>query len=310
MANETDPLINRLSGSDPQNLFEYILRQKIYDSRFWKETCFGMDVADVLEQATKLTFVGPLPGQILALLLKLLQLHPEHDIIQKGFIEQEKFKYVRFLGCVYVRMTSRPVEIYETLESVYSDYRKIRVWEPPMWKISRFDELLHEILKGQSTNALGIALPRLVPRSALQEEGYLPEGRRPTALPLDESHENPMIEYLKGLALGQSALAKSALVRRNIALPEPPVETATAATAANNDDDHVAEQISNEELQKKQDKKKKKKKRKGERNYDNLFKSSSKKKRKEEAPKKEKVDEHSEEYWNEQRAKLGLGKLK
>ena len=52
MANRTDPLAAQLSGQDPQNLIEYITRQKIYDSRYWKETCFGLSVVDVLEKAT------------------------------------------------------------------------------------------------------------------------------------------------------------------------------------------------------------------------------------------------------------------
>jgi hypothetical protein len=66
MANASDPLANSLSGSDPQNLLEYITRQKIYDSRYWKEECFGLTVADVLEKAAKqLPCIGGLPTKCL-----------------------------------------------------------------------------------------------------------------------------------------------------------------------------------------------------------------------------------------------------
>jgi len=41
MANVTDPLARSVHGKDPQNLIEYITRQKIYDSLYWKEECFG-----------------------------------------------------------------------------------------------------------------------------------------------------------------------------------------------------------------------------------------------------------------------------
>jgi len=86
MANVTDPLVNQLSGSDPQNLLEYITRQKIYDSRFWKEECFGLTVADVLEKCTHIKTIGTLPCHYLALTLKLLQLHPEHELIRSAFV--------------------------------------------------------------------------------------------------------------------------------------------------------------------------------------------------------------------------------
>jgi pre-mRNA-splicing factor 38A len=54
MANVTDPLAGAVHGTDPQNLMEYITRQRIYDCRYWKEECFGLTAADVLEKATHL----------------------------------------------------------------------------------------------------------------------------------------------------------------------------------------------------------------------------------------------------------------
>jgi pre-mRNA-splicing factor 38A len=191
MANVTDPLVNQLSGSDPQNLMEYILRQRIYDSRYWKEECFGLTVADVLEKATHIQTLGTFPCRCLALILKLLQLHPEHEIVASTFVRQSSdFKYVRAIGCVYIRMTSRPVEIYETLEPIYADYRKLRVYKTPYWHVTTMDQFIHELLSSSSSgNALGIALPRLPARRVLVEAGYLNEAR-PTALQQQLADEN------------------------------------------------------------------------------------------------------------------------
>jgi len=59
MANLTDPLARSLHGTNPQNLIEYITRQKIYDSHFWKDECFGLTAADATEKAaTRISCIG------------------------------------------------------------------------------------------------------------------------------------------------------------------------------------------------------------------------------------------------------------
>ena len=47
MANVTDPLAKAIHGTNPQNLIEYITRQRIYDSQYWKEECFGLTAEGV-----------------------------------------------------------------------------------------------------------------------------------------------------------------------------------------------------------------------------------------------------------------------
>jgi pre-mRNA-splicing factor 38A len=179
MANVTDPLIAQISGSDPQNLMEYITRQKIYDSRYWKEECFGLTVTNVLEKAAALQCLGTFPHTAcLALLLKLLQLHPEHALIHSAFIAAPSttFKYARALGSLYIRLTSRPVEIYTALEPLYADFRKLRVYNSG-WSIVTMDEWIHSLLHVPSftktSTVLGLTLPRLATRRNLQDNGYL-----------------------------------------------------------------------------------------------------------------------------------------
>jgi pre-mRNA-splicing factor 38A len=190
MANRSDPLINSVSGSDPQNCLEYITRQRIYDSRYWKEVCFGLTISDVLEKSIQqLQCVGTVPYMtFISLLLKLLQLNAEYDIIYNAFIDQDKFKYTTILGCVYIRLICRPIEIYTSLEPYYNDYRTIRVYDGGIvsgnitkpFTTTTIDQIIHQLLT--STHIFGITLPRLPLRRTLYDSNYLPTIRRPTAL--------------------------------------------------------------------------------------------------------------------------------
>ncbi|VEU41394.1 unnamed protein product [Pseudo-nitzschia multistriata] len=201
MANVTDPLIKSIQGSDPQNLMEYITRQKIYDSRFWKEQCFGLTVADVMERAVEtLTCVGGTysgmgkPTKFLSLVLKLLQLQPDYELI-RTFLEQTHFKYLRALGAFYLRLTGRPQDIYELLDPLYADYSKLKYRGVNEWKLVHLDEFVDELL----TNSFccGIAMPRLPARETLQEAGYLEEGPRRTALHDALTRAGGIKEYLR-----------------------------------------------------------------------------------------------------------------
>ena len=201
MANVTDPLIKSVQGSDPQNLMEYITRQKIYDSRFWKEECFGLSAADVMEQAAKsLTCVGGTfsgmgkPTKFMALTLKLLQLQPDKSVV-RAFLEQDHFKYLRVLGAFYLRLTGRPQEIYELLDPLYADYSKLKYRDVNEWKLMHLDEFIDDLLT--KPICCGIAMPRLPIRATLQEAGYLEEGPRRTALHEDLIDAGGMKEYLK-----------------------------------------------------------------------------------------------------------------
>eukprot|EP00531_Pseudo-nitzschia_arenysensis_P015999 CAMPEP_0116124534 /NCGR_PEP_ID=MMETSP0329-20121206/5329_1 /TAXON_ID=697910 /ORGANISM="Pseudo-nitzschia arenysensis, Strain B593" /LENGTH=361 /DNA_ID=CAMNT_0003618515 /DNA_START=5 /DNA_END=1090 /DNA_ORIENTATION=- len=201
MANVTDPLIKSVQGSDPQNLMEYITRQKIYDSRFWKEECFGLTAADVMERAAKvLTCVGGTysgmgkPSKFLALTLKLLQLQPDLSVVQ-AFLEQDHFKYLKVLGAFYLRLTGRPQEIYELLDPLYADYSKLKYRDVNEWKLIHVDEFVDDLLT--KNNCCGIAMPRLPRRETLQEAGYLEDGPRLTALQDKLLQAGGIKEYLQ-----------------------------------------------------------------------------------------------------------------
>jgi hypothetical protein len=333
MANLTDPLANAVHGTDPQSLMEYITRQKIYDSRYWKEECFGLSAVNVLEKATKLQCVGASfggnsqPTKFLSLLLKLLQIQPDQAIIGE-FLQNEDFKYVRVLGAFYKRLSARPADIYEALEPLLTDYRKLRYRDMYEWRLQHVDEFVHALLT--ESRVCGISLPRLPARKLLQDEGYLDEYRSPIVLEPGQT----LHDYLKAKADCGSAAAKVVweermarglvTAMRGDERHGGPITMGVNGTNCEEEDHHhhphrhqqrhpeaVPNKRTRDDDQLDRVKAKKRQHRVGDRNYGMLFKASSQT-RKEVEPgvSSSKVEEHSDEYWNEQRAKLGLAPLK
>jgi pre-mRNA-splicing factor 38A len=197
MANVTDPLARPIHGTNPQNLIEYITRQRIYDSQYWKEQLFGCTAADVAEKAAlQLQAIGgsyggnAKPTRFLCLVLKMLQIQPDDDIIDE-LINNENFKYVRALGAFYLRLTGRPADIYEKLEPLYNDYRKLKYRNPTDWTLLHMDQFIDRLLT--EDRVCGIALPRLPKRGILLDAGYLDGPRRSAVKVLldlpDQQHE-------------------------------------------------------------------------------------------------------------------------
>lgn len=339
MANVTDPLLRSIHGTDPQNLLEYIIRQKIYDSRYWKEECFGLTVVDVLEKAaTSLTCVGGTmgpnqqPTKFLCLTLKLLQLQPETATILTDFIQQEHFKYVRVLGCFYLRLTGRPAEIYQALEPLYGDSSKLRLRETQEWNLTFIDQVVHELLT--KPYFVGITLPRLPARATLEQEGYIDEGPRPTSLEAKIQEAGGLEELLRYKALVQ--MSPPALILWEERNNKSENESYGSKNGARDVDDgsvvHITttedsitnnqkRKINGEEAQgsssrkrEKKEKKEKQAKAKQDRGYGSLFTSKASRQDKKQvdsaiSTQPKDTEEGSEKYWNEQRAKLGLKPL-
>lgn len=357
MANLTDPLIRSIQGTDPQNLMEYITRQKIYDSRFWKEECFGLTTADVLERAARSlqnvggTF-GPIrrPTKFLCLTLKLLQLQPDMDLV-RAFLHQDHFKYLRALGALYLRLTGRPQDIYELLEPLYADYSRLKYRDATEWRLVYMDEFVDELLT--KSTVCDIALPRLPVRSTLEEAGYLdepaaPSGSsgaltllRPTALRDVLEEAGGFKEYLELKMKQELETNGGASVRGDAAAlwekvhgkPKADWKMKMATTILKEDDGQVIggeDRVRSPSEPDQQDRfralKRKsqndidwpKEEKKAKKGYGTLFKKTppSKANGLEEGSRDKAVDvnaqlgEGSEEYWNEERAKLGLKPLK
>ncbi|GMH64992.1 hypothetical protein TrRE_jg771 [Triparma retinervis] len=176
--NTTDPLALSVHGLNPQSLIETITRNKCYGCRYWKEECFGLDAEGVMSKGASLKYIGSTlgpafaPTPFICLVLKLLQISPDVKII-KEYIKQQDFKYLRLLGAFYMRLVGSPVDIWECLESVVSDYRKFVIRVPgkvgeEQWRVEYVDDFVYGLLHDVEGYVLGIQLPRLPGRKVME----------------------------------------------------------------------------------------------------------------------------------------------
>ena len=103
--------------------------------------------ATLIDKAIEVKFIGGVygnqrPTEFLCLLLKLLQIQPDKEILIE-YLQADEFKcarngcpvsrclgicrYLRALSALYIRMTFRGAEVYEILEPLLKDYRKLRL---------------------------------------------------------------------------------------------------------------------------------------------------------------------------------------
>ena len=178
MANTSAAWATQVHGTNPQNLIEYIMRQKIYDSLYWKQHCFGLSAEALIDKAVEVSFVGGMfgeprkPTDFACLLLKLLQIAPEKDIVLE-YIRNDEFKYLRVLGAFYLRLVGRAADVYRYLEPLLADYRRIRVRNPDgSFGLTHIDQMVDQLLTQEYV--FNIAMPRLQARSVLEGTGQLP----------------------------------------------------------------------------------------------------------------------------------------
>lgn len=180
--NRTVKGAKQVHGKDPQLLIEKIVRERIFESRYWKENCFGLDAERLLELAAGLDHVGGTyanqkPTPFLCLMLRMLQLQPDEDVVRE-FMDQEDFKYLRVLGLFYFRLVTHPAsKVYLTLEPFLRDHRKLRVRQRNgSYALTFVDEVVDELLR--EDRVFDVILPRISSRMILEETEDL-EPREP-----------------------------------------------------------------------------------------------------------------------------------
>lgn len=174
MANRTVSYATNIHGTNPQYLIEKIIRTRIHECKYWKESCTLLNSALVLEKAVDdLRYVGGVygasikPTPFLCLVLKLLQIQPIEEIIDL-YIEQPDFKYLRALGAFYVRLTNTPLRVYRKLEPLLKDYRTLRVVDRShKFSALHMDELIDNLLHEE--RVFDVILPRLTKRLVFEE---------------------------------------------------------------------------------------------------------------------------------------------
>jgi len=175
MANTTVRGAQAIHGQNPQFLVETVIRNRIYESAYWKEHCFALTAESLIDLAIKVRSVGGVygnqkPTEFMCLLLKLLQIQPEKEIVIE-YLQADEFKYLRALAAIYIRMTFRAVEVYEILEPLLKDYRKLRYRQQTGYSLTYIDEFVDQLLNDE--RVCDIILPRISKRAVLEENGEL-----------------------------------------------------------------------------------------------------------------------------------------
>lgn len=140
-----------IRGQNPALLMEKAVRDRITNSQYWLERCFGLNEATVCDRAVELTFLGGTygaqqkPAPFLCLAFKLLQLTPPKDIILE-YLHQPDFKYLTAMAAFYIRLTFEPVEIYTTLEPLLADFRKLKRRAKAGFSLTFIDQFVDDLL--------------------------------------------------------------------------------------------------------------------------------------------------------------------
>ncbi|KAG8756558.1 Pre-mRNA-splicing factor 38A [Ceratobasidium sp. 428] len=177
MANTTVKGALHIHGQNPQFLVEKVIRTRIWESEYWKEQCFALTAESLIDKALELNTIGGVygnqrPTHFICLLLKLLQIQPEKEILIE-YLMADEFKYLRALAAMYIRMTFPPVEVFELLEPLLKDYRKLRLRNMGGYQLTYMDEFVDQLLTEE--RVCDTILPRLTKREVLEEtEGLAP----------------------------------------------------------------------------------------------------------------------------------------
>lgn len=144
------------------------------------------------------------PTEFLCLLLKLLQIQPEKEILLE-YLQADEFKcgpvsmlplfantirrYLRALTAIYIRMTFGASDVYELLEPLLKDFRKLRYRNTSThltdcmhaapsfahfiagYNITFIDDFVDQLLNDE--RVCDIILPRIPKRQILEEAGDL-----------------------------------------------------------------------------------------------------------------------------------------
>ena len=222
-----------IRGQNPALLFEKGVRERITESYYWKEQCFGLNAATLCDRAADLKFIGGTTGitgkptPFLCLAFKMLQLVPDKEIIleylnfrddeedegQDAEVKKEEnghtsededatkkaldlnaagklgdFKYLRCLAAFYIRLAWEPVEIYQTLEPLLTDYRKIKRRLKDAFTLTHVDQFIYDLLTKDRICAT--SLWKLPSRANLEDLDMLEPRESPLGDEIDELDED------------------------------------------------------------------------------------------------------------------------
>lgn len=126
-----------IRGQNPALLMEKAVRDRITESYYWKEQCFGLNAATLCDRAVELTFIGGTYGQqkptpFLCLAFKLLQLTPEREIVLE-YLHNKDFKCVHTKFAEAIVVLTIGVGISERWRRSTSDLPSILLISTKLW---------------------------------------------------------------------------------------------------------------------------------------------------------------------------------
>lgn len=159
-------------GVAPQHLIDTSTRHRIYNSVYWQQHCFGVNLLTLVDRAQSLKGVGGVyglfrePCNFICLFLKLLELEPSKKVIE-GFLNTKSWqmKHLRLLAALYVRFVFPAEEVYLILEGLLGQYFKVAVLREEGFKVEYFDTVIYSFLHDKFW--CGITFPPLTPRNNL-----------------------------------------------------------------------------------------------------------------------------------------------
>ena len=155
---------------------ELILRNRVFNSYYWKEKCFGLTSETIIDKILELKYIGGMnhssnqPTDFICLFIKLLQLNPSEEIIDE-YLSDPDLKYLRALTALFIRFAYPPPKIYTKLEKLYCDYKKLVILKSKGYAIIHMDEYIDSLLNDE--HIFEISLPKIPKRSVLEENGEL-----------------------------------------------------------------------------------------------------------------------------------------
>lgn len=163
------------NGLNPATIMEKAVRERIVDSYFFKEQCFAVNEADIVNRVVDhVYFVGGTygsaqkPTPFLCLAFKLLQLAPRDDILREYLaFGGDKFKYLRALAVFYIRLTRRAKDVYTLLEPYLEDRRKLRRKGRAGTTLTYMDEFVDDLLV--KDRVCGTSLWKMPSRDLLED---------------------------------------------------------------------------------------------------------------------------------------------
>ncbi|KAI9795848.1 MAG: hypothetical protein M1833_006797 [Piccolia ochrophora] len=176
-------------GQNPALLMEKAVRDRITESYYWKEQCFGLNEATLCDRAVDVTYVGGIAGTaqkptpFLCLAFKLLQLGPDRRVVEE-YLANEDFKYLKALAAFYVRLTYDPPDVYKTLEPLLADYRKLKRRTRTGFSLTYIDQFVDDLLVKDRVCAT--SLWKLPGRQQLEDLELLDERISPLGEEIDE----------------------------------------------------------------------------------------------------------------------------